>query len=114
MRNTPLWQAFSVAVIIALTGFAMVACSNDSPNFSNVNMDGIWHGTGEAAGVIITLSDTNWAISGGGFSGTGTFNRTGDTASLFDAFGLIGTARIVGENRVRVDIPEGIFYFNRS
>jgi|GEM_PF-2735379 len=116
--NRTLWRAFGVPAIIALIGFGMAACDNattPSPNFNHVNLDGTWLGTGAATGVTVTISGTGWSISGGIFGDSGTFNRQGDIATLNSTVnGNVGTARIVSENRIRLEIEEGIFYFDRG
>ena len=110
-----------IALILALfmTGCPLFGNNDDGTTFSHVGLDGMWTGTAPATGVTIIISGTGWTISGSigpiTFNDIGTFNRQGDSASLHSLFdGPVGMAHIVGEDRFRLEIEDGTFYFIRS
>jgi len=117
-------KLFGIVAVVAMFGLSMTGCpplgNNDGGTiFRHVSLDGMWSGTAPAIGVTMTVHGTGWAISGSmgsiTFNDTGTFNRQGDSVSLHSLFGgHVGMAHIVGEDRFRLEIENGTFYFIRS
>jgi len=118
MKNTI--KVLGIIVLVAIIGFSMAACddgSKDDNNQSNNNQGnnnqgnnnqssnpfvGNWSGTanfsGQSAPATINVTATGWTFScpNAGMNETGTYTRSGNSATLIQSGATFGNATISG------------------
>jgi hypothetical protein len=98
--------ALALAFVIVLAG-----CPTDADEDSNPFV-GTWTGTamlgGDSASATITVTDSGWTFvcADAGMNETGTYTRSGDSATLSQGTTTFGTAAISG-NTLAVTVTSG-------
>jgi hypothetical protein len=104
---------FGVIALVAIIGFSMAACDNDSGNDNNDNnnssgggLSGTWRGNIGGLTATVTITSTGWTMSAPGFSDSGTYTIDGITTRLRSTvYGLeTGTAVLLDSNTISVTL----------
>jgi len=114
MKNTI--KITGIIVIIMMIGFSFTACNATS------NLNGVWESNIQGAVVTLSIVEPNWtlAIPVLGYSDSGTFTKSGNTATLNGHRGETwGEATVVNNTTIsvtlnsRTDFP-GTYTFNKQ
>jgi hypothetical protein len=95
-------KVLGMIAFVAIVGFSTSSCiiNLDDDGGDKSQFSGTWKGVGNASGLTLVFTSSNWSMTFQGITATGTYIVSGNTATLTDSSGDNATAVLSGSNLI--------------